>query len=208
MPQLLAQLDDLKQLLGSDVTDHDALLTALLDRASAVAEGLVGVREGFLRRSVGVVEFPFSDLDQSVFLRLARRPIEAIASVRQLDQPGTDADFDAAEDLVENEDYTTDDWLATLERIHTAWWLRRRCVRVIYTAGFVDPSEEVPPVSAIAVPQDLQHGVLQQAIRMFQTRDSAGLRQFSTGEGTSITTVEAEPHPALVDACFRLRRWA
>jgi hypothetical protein len=52
------------------------------------------------------------------------------------------------------------------------------------------------------VPEALQHGVLQQAIRLWQSRDTAGLRETVTvGGGASISLAEAKPHPALVEAC-------
>jgi hypothetical protein len=204
---LLATLADLKNLFGSSSTDQDSLLLKCLDRASAQAEKLAGLREGALRRSVNIVEFPSSDLMQSKFARLDRLPIESVSSVKQLWHPGTDDDFTDADELVENEDYLIDPWPGKLERINSVWFLRPRCLRVVHTAGFVDPAESNPPVGSYGVPQDLQHGVLMQAQRLFHTRETGGLREVvNAGGGGSITFAEAKPHPALVEAVMALKR--
>ncbi|MCC6679867.1 MAG: hypothetical protein IT445_03095 [Phycisphaeraceae bacterium] len=63
-------------------------------------------------------------------------------------------------------------------------------------------------LSMIDAPQDLQHGILQQAIAFWNTKDSAGLINVSMGgAGGGWTAAEQQSHPALVDACQRLRRW-
>jgi hypothetical protein len=205
----LAKLTDLKALLGTSESGSDALLTVLLDRASAIAEGLAGLREGFLRRTVNTVEFPY-DVDpyDRMFARLGRLPVESVSSVKQLYWPGTDEQFEDEGALTEIEHYIVHPYTAKLERIGGVWFLRPRCLRVVYTAGFIDPATADPPASAIQPPADLQHGVLMQAQQLWRTKDTAGVREIqTTGGGGTISLAEAKPHPALIAACAALKRF-
>src|SRR5690606_3549121 len=127
MADRLAKLDDLKALLGTTETALDALLGQMLDRATARAETLAGRP---LARRAAIVEHPRDPAGPSRFARLARYPVESVASVVQLDAPGTDADFDAAVPLAEHLDYEIDAAMGKLERLGGVWTLRR-CVRIV-----------------------------------------------------------------------------
>lgn len=60
--------------------------------------------------------------------------------------------------------------------------------------------------SLIEPPADLQDGIIQQAIRMWQTFDAAGGGSVSYGGRGGVVDAQHERHPALIAACKRLRR--
>ncbi len=246
MPNYLAKLTDVRAAIGPS-TGQDAVLADLLGKASALAEALAGLKEGALRRTVGIVEFVTDVPTNSQFARLARRPVESISQVKQLYAPGSPADFAEASALTEYSEYVlSSQEMGRLERSYGTWYMAARCLRVTYTAGFLDPAtavstwatatvyaagalvsyadqvwcaraahtssaENLPEAESATwakvweVPGDLQFGVSQQTIRMWQTKDSAGVRDvINLQGGGSVNLAETKPHPALVDAA---RRW-
>lgn len=207
----LATLDDLKEMLGSTSTDSDTLLTKLLERASAIFETEARALDGGMRRSADEVEFPKDSIGSSQRVTLARWPIESVSEVVQLASIGTDADFDAevvaGGALVENEDFYVDADMGVLVRINNAWSLGPRHLRVTYTAGWVDPSDGSPPSGSIQPPTNVQEAVLLQAIRLWQTKDTAGYREIDLGQGGGrVSLAETKPHPAIVSAAAKWRR--
>lgn len=201
----LAKLADFKTQMDLTATNDDAFIGQCLDRATAIAEQLC---RRPLVREVDRVEFPEGEPRYSRFARLAVFPIESVASVKQLTSTGTDAIFTAATGLVENEDYVVDAAGGQLERIGAGWLLAPRCLRVQYTAGYIDPATAEIPEGAILPPDDLQNAILQQALRLFQHRKTGGTRDVSFAHGGGVNFTEAKPHPALLDVCAHLRRWS
>lgn len=204
----LAKLADLKTLMGTSSSDQDELLTLMLQTATATAERVVGVADGGLQRSVDRVEWPMGTQRQQRFLTLASLPVESISDVRQYGGATLDADIDTETPLVENDDYVFDRDAGKLERLESVWYCLPRCVRVVYTGGFIDPATSNPPSTAIQPPRDLQHGVLQEALRLWQRRDLGGVTQISAGAGGSVSLAIDQPHPDLIAACQRWRRWS
>jgi len=205
MADKLAKLADLKQrdLLNISGTDLDTRLTTLLETASAMAESVRGAgRE--LRRGT-FVEYPWDTDPEAKVVKLRRYPIESVTSVKQLYDYGTDAEFTAQTALVENTDFVVDSELGKLERQYSHWWLKRRHLQVIYVAGYVDPDEDPMP-DAILPPDDLQHGVLLQAVRLFRTGGFAGTDQAGGGAAGSVSVNSQPLVPELVAACEALRR--
>ncbi len=202
MPIKLAKLDDLKTRL--DVHGDDDLLTSLLEAVSAMCAQprFSGVD---LRRTPGIVEFPVAER-RSSRLELDRYPIESITEVKSVFGPATDADFDAATALTQDEDFYIDSAdLGVLIRIYDWWRMKPRSNRVTYTAGFGDP--DALGVGELAPPEDLQHGCIQQCVWFYNTRGTAGLRELDAGEmGGRVSLAEAKPHADLIAACQRLRR--
>jgi hypothetical protein len=200
----LATLTDIKTLMGISGSAVDAKLTLLLGQATAIAERLTGRA---LEREVARVEYPVALPWQSRFCRLQVFPIESVTSVKQLYAVASDAEFAAEDPLTENDDFVIDAVGGVLERINAVWHTQRRWLQVIYTAGYIDPSTASPPAGSFQPPADLQFGVQQQVIRMFQTADSAGVRETDLGDaGGRISFAEAKVHPALKEACDALRR--
>lgn len=79
----------------------------------------------------------------------------------------------------------------------------------ISTAGIDLATGDITSAYAgmIDVPDDLQEGVIQQAMQLHNTADTAGLEKIDMGEaGGSFTTRVAKAHPALVEAVARYRR--
>ncbi len=200
----LASLDKMKELMEWSGSEQDTLATNLLVRASAFAE-LLARRP--LMRQADITEYPSDPNHYTRFLQLRVYPIESVTSVKQLYDVGADSDFTAADSLTENVDYLITARSGQLERVHQFWSARRRWVQVIYTGGYYDPSGNAPSNDAIAPPEDLQHGVLQQAVRMYQTKDTAGLREIELGQGGGVSLAEAKPHPALEAVCKRLESY-
>jgi hypothetical protein len=153
MANRLAKLSDLKVLLGTTESGSDALLLQLLQEATHAAEYHAG---RLLRRVADITEYPWDEPAQCRFVRLVHAPIEAVTSVKQLYSPASTAAFAAETALVLNEDWMIADPDSTdaslpmsargdnrggLERINSVWYLRGRCLQVIYSGGFVDPGD-------------------------------------------------------------------
>ncbi len=201
----LAKLDDIKTAMDFGGSTHDAQLTVLLSRATALAEQLA---RRPLERAADVVEYPEDSDGRVRRIYMRRYPIEAVATIKQLHATGTDSEFSDATALTENEDFVlvAEGRLGVIERINGYWAAWPRHLQVTYTAGYVDPSTASPPAGSIQPPADLQHGIQQQVIRWFNTRDKAGLREIQLGEGGSVNFTETKPHPELVAAVKALRR--
>ena len=199
----LATLADLKTRLDITATDRDDLLTAILAEASAIAAREAGVPT--LLRATSVTLYPFTPgvPDHGVAsLRLDRGPVELISEVKVRYHISTT--WPNAEDWTEDEEFVINPEPAVLTAINRTWPAhRRRQIRVTGTFGY-QPPEESPVSGAFAPPDDLQHGVLQQAIQMYQTRASAGIESFDFGDGGSVSFRGQKPHPALVAAVRRL----
>lgn len=202
MPGLLAKLADLKAAIDADGTASDAVLTRLLQAATARAEELAGRP---LVRQAARVEYPEADMD-SRFCWLDLFPIESITSVKQLLAVGADADFTAADALVENVDFAVHATRGRIERINSIWYLRRRWLQVIYSGGYADPADDPQPSGSALPPATLQQGVIQQAVRWWNTRSTAGFRELIAGDIARASFGETKPHPDLVAACDSLRR--
>jgi len=203
----LAKLADVKTLLDISASGHDTLLTQLLERASSVFEQLALAPDGGFRRTAGIVEYPRDPVGRSRDVRLLQRPIESVSEVMQRYVASTDAEFDAETALVENDEFVINANMGVLERVNSTWSMGARHLRVTYTAGWVDPSDGSPPAGSIQPPVDVQNAVLQQAIRMFQNKDTAGFRAIDFGQGGgSVSLAEAKPHPALIEAAMKWRR--
>ncbi len=199
----LAKLSDFRDLMGWTATDNDALAEQLLARASATAARLA--RRKSLLRQAGVVEFPHPGVEYVRVVRVAYFPIESVTSVKQLYWSGTDAEFTTAEALVENEDYVVRAELGELERIIGDWCTRPRALRIEYTGGYADPSSDPMPADAILPPDDLQHGVLMEAQRLWHQRNMAGIDRVDLGQGGAVQAKPNEPHPDLVAATAALQ---
>ncbi|MEO0966667.1 MAG: hypothetical protein AAFY08_16335 [Planctomycetota bacterium] len=226
----LATLDDLKAELSFDHTQNDARLTGLLLDATALAEQLAGRPEGGLRRVADRVEFPASPSGRpssySIYLRLDLAPIESIASVVQFYDTTPDADFDDAVAnatdalLVEDTDYVVDD--ARQGRLircdHDRFAHGPRWLRVVYTAGYADPSltpgQDGLPAAATRPPADLQRAIVRQAALWWTHRNTAGFTNVSGGggggRGAGSSSIDADlvadALPALRRAAHALRR--
>lgn len=61
------------------------------------------------------------------------------------------------------------------------------------------------PAEAVIAPDYLQAGVLQHATRLYNTRDTAGVREIDLGEGGGrVSFGECKTHPSLIDAVMAL----
>ena len=202
MTTKLAKRDDIKARLDLHGSAHDALLDSMIQQASALASTLAG-RE--LGRVVDRIEYPVA-APRSDVLRLDRYPIESIASVKSVFGPADSDAFSAADELIEEQDYSViTPEFGVLVQFYDTWRSTPRSNLVIYTAGYGDP--DGLPAGAIAPPGDLQHGVIQQVVRWWNTRGTAGMRQIDAGDvGGSVTFAETKTHPELTAACHALRR--
>lgn len=208
MANKLAKLADLKTRLSETGTANDALLTQLLVAASAIAERVAGLSAGALRRQEDIAEYPTSDRDQSRYAHLAVRPVESVESVKQLYASALPEDFEFEDSLVEGVDFIVAPGLfGKIERINSVWYLYPRCLQVVYTAGYADPEDEDNPETALLPPDDVQEAVIQQAILMYNTRDTAGVETISLANGGSFQSKTGmKPHPALLEAMAPYRR--
>lgn len=202
----LATLDDIKTRLQFGGTNKDDQLTDLLINVSDIAEQLIGRS---LMRVVDRVEFVTDSPTQGRTARLSITPLETVTSVKQLWEPGSDAQFDAADAMVENTDYVIDAELGRLIRINgPEWFMFPRCLQVVYTGGWQDPSE-VAIDGAQQVPGALQEAVIQQVIHTFNKGPSTGIKKtnMAGGRGGSIEYNDALLLPMFNKTCHRIKRW-
>jgi len=202
---MLATLQQLKDQMGWASNDDDALATTLIQAASAQAEELAKVK---LQRATSIKEYPHKVPAHTHRIRLSTVPIESISELAQLYWPGNDSDFDNnAEILTDPDDYViASDELGMLEAVGRRFFARVKCLRVTYTAGFYDPSQNAPTAEAQAPPPELKHGVVQQAIRLWQNRKTAGVRELDLGDQGGVSLAETKIHFALHDAVMRYKR--
>jgi len=133
---MLATLAQLRQALGfaDGDTDHDALLTAILQRVSDRLARYAGrVAEGMpcLEKSAGTIVQYFSPERGERVLWLPARPVVSVAEIKEASY----GDFDNADALVENTGYQLAADRGELIRIGT-WLAGDLTVRVTYTGGF------------------------------------------------------------------------
>ena len=211
MAHKLAKLADLKTAVNANTPGIDAELTGLLEQASAMAERAAGVGAGGLRRGPAVrFAYPYSANSPVRTFCLPVRPIEEVLGVVQLSRPGAPADFDAAVSakmsLIPDYDYAIESTdKGRLVRLDGFWHIGEpNKVRVVYQAGLADPDDAVGG-SAIEPPEDLQRAVVAQAVLLFNTRQTAGLKSVKAGDA-SHGLAEAGLHPLIEAAVSRYRR--
>lgn len=202
MTTKLAKRDDIKADLDLHGSGEDSAIDAAILQASALAGQLAGRPLG---REVSRIEYPEVQSPSSR-LRLSRYPIESVSMVKSIFGPGDSDAFSAAADLVEGSDYIIDSAeLGVLVRLGDNWRMGPRANLVICNTGYGDPADL--PAGAIAPPEDLQHGVIQQVVRWWNTRGQAGRREIDAGEaGGRVFFTETKPHPELIAACEAIRR--
>lgn len=207
MSHKLAKLADIKTMLNLSGTSLDTQLTTLLKRATALAEGAGGVGYS-LKRVDDRIEYPDVGGDGYTYsLYLDVFPVVSITSVKQLYSASTNDEFEAATALTEFDDYVLNNERGILKRINGRWCAKLRTLQVIYTAGYSDPDEDPMPGDAILPPDDLQQGILMQAIKWLRIGPHAGSPSVSGGTGASAQFDDGAMVPELAAACQALRRF-
>ncbi|MEM1445150.1 MAG: phage head-tail connector protein [Planctomycetota bacterium] len=203
----LAQLADVKAALNFSGTDEDAVLARCIEQASAVAERLVGRSLGRVEQAI---EYPRA-IDYGVArLWLKGSPIESVAMIKLLGWTGNADEFSTIDPLGEDL-YEVDGEAGLIELLHgEAWSPMPRANLVVYTHGYANadatPGSDGLAATAILPGDDLQQGVVVEAIRLYRTQGDAGLDQVKAGKAGAYRPDHDTPHPALAQACEALRR--
>ncbi|MEL7087613.1 MAG: hypothetical protein AAGL98_04105 [Planctomycetota bacterium] len=205
MPNALAKLDDLKAALDLSGTDLDALLTRLLEDATATAARRVGLPT--LMREADIIEYPEPRRRGSAVVTLSRYPVEAIGTLK-LAGYTTDSDgFAAIDSLTDETDFIYGKAFGDIELLYGETFAAYpRANLVVYTAGYIDPADAAPPAGAIQAPADLQRGIVLEATRLYNTRLDAGIDEVDAGKGGSHRPDVSGCHQALAQVCQGLRR--
>ncbi|MEM8781897.1 MAG: phage head-tail connector protein [Planctomycetota bacterium] len=207
MPLRLAQLDDVKAALNFGGADEDAALTRCIEHASAVAERLVGHRLGRVEQDI---VYPQARGYGVSALWLPGRPIESVTMIKLLGWTGDSDDFSEIDPL-DAESYLIDADAGSIDLLygHT-WSIQPRANLVVYTHGYADadatPGSDGLPATALLPGDDLQQGVVAEAIRLYRTQGDAGVDQVHAGKGGGYRPDHDAPHQALAQACDALRR--
>lgn len=159
----LATLAQLKEYLDVTQTAHDARLTALLDRATAVLERLAGRKFA----ASDVVEF--HDGSGTAALLLRHYPVVSVASLHD-----DAARVFGAETLIPPADYVVESASGLVTLSSRAVFTKGvRNIRAAYRAGY----EIAPP--------DLQMACLLLAATLFEERKNVGLESRSMKDGAT-----------------------
>ncbi|MEM7626572.1 MAG: hypothetical protein AAF333_13330 [Planctomycetota bacterium] len=205
MPQALAKLDDLKAALELSGTDLDALLTQLLEAATATAARRVGLTS--LVREADIIEYPRARQYRVSIVSLARYPVESISTLKLAGYTADTDGFAALDSLEVDRDFTFGRDYGGIELLYGETFSpAARANLVVYTAGYVDPSDPAPPAGAIQPPADLQRALILEATRLYNTRRDAGLDKVDAGKGGSHRPDDSGCHQALAQVCQGLRR--
>lgn len=201
----LATRDRMKDRIGTSEVTEDDRFDELLEVSTQIAVDLVGAE---IRREAEVTLYPWGSPDRVSYLLIPRFPIESITSVKQAYLEPAEDDWSSITALVEHREYVVVDPGAgqagnrgKLRRMYDTWLQLPHHIQVVGTFGFADPAEV--PEGAIAPPVDLQESIVADAIMRWQHRNSAGYGSSELPGSVS----ELNPHPALKQACSRLRRW-
>ncbi|MBB6429219.1 hypothetical protein [Algisphaera agarilytica] len=205
MPNALAKLDDLKAALGFSGDSEDATLTSMLEAATASAARLVGVAT--LMRQVDIVEYPRPrGSTGSPLAYLSHYPVESINQIK-LAGYTSDSDGFAEIDPLEANQFALLQSLGEIELFFGERFAPYPYANlVVYTAGYIDPSEASPPATALQAPADLQRAIVVEATRLWNTRRDAGIDEVDAGQGDTHRPGEESAHPQLVAACEALGR--
>lgn len=205
----LATLDRFKRRLGTTETSEDQQLNELLDVATAVAVDLAGVE---FRRDDAVTVYPWDVPDRGSFLYLPNYPIESIDSVKQVYRVPEGNDWTVVDPLVEYTDYLVVDPGAgkasnsgILRRINSMWFRKPGMIQVVGTFGYADPANV--PEGAIAPPEELQEGIINEAIQRWTYRNTGGTGDVELPGGGGYRSNGLKPHRNLVAAVKKLKRW-
>ena len=201
----LGLLTNVKSRLNFSQSTHDTLLGVLLEQATAAAERVAGRP---LLRDDSVTEYPQQiGYNFPRTIKLKYYPIESVTTVKELGATSTDAQFTAASALTEITDYVIHSTRGVLERINASWMISGpRHVQVVYAGGYIDPVTDSPPAGSIQPPDDLQGAIESHVVWLWNTRDTAGLREIAAGDGGSVSLAESKLHPELVAVARSLRR--
>lgn len=198
----LATVATVKSRLGLTTTQHDTLLTSIVDAVSLAiarychrAAGATSLLERQASRTVR-----FDGGGQHILLDCY--PVESITSVKEAFDNG----FDDADALTAETDYYVEARSGLLWRMPTgATWLRGRgVVQVVWTGGYV-AAGDTPGDGQVAVPYDLAEACVMQSGHLFSNRDKLGQSSISMG-GMSVSLVEGNWLPLVRSLMAPFRR--
>lgn len=170
-------LDDVKGRLGISLTDHDTVITRIIAGTGKIFDSYC--QRPLLLTAAEVIE---DYTGAGCYLQLRRYPIISITSIKE----AIDYDFDAADELVEDDDYRIMNGGVNgiLCRIYACWPSTPDAIRVIYRGGFA-AADAVLGEGETALPDDIREAAIEQACLFFKRKDDLGLSSVSF-EGGSI----------------------
>jgi len=184
--------------LDQGATVDATLLGAIIDASTAqIAQWCNRWERGtnLLLRKAARTEYPRSWGGN--YLQLDVYPIESITSVTV----ALDRDYDNGDSLTEDTDYVADYSMGGLYKEYLNWSTIRKAVKVVYSAGYVDPAS-VAGEGQTALPADIQEAAIRQTIHLFKTRLAPGVRSQGMDDG-SMTFYDARDLLESVKALVR-----
>jgi len=153
----------------------------LIDQSVAAASQWIAnhCRRRF-EREVERVEYPRGG---GPTLQLTVYPVESISEIKQ----ATDLDFDAADALVEDDDFVlqlggvVESNVGVIEHRYGQFYPGANVVRVTYTGGYWTGDAEELPAGALQLPDVVAEAAKLMAVHLFSNRDKLGARHISAG---------------------------
>jgi hypothetical protein len=173
----ICTLNDVKGRLGISSTDHDTVITRIIAGIHNIFDSYC--RHPLLLTAADVTEYYTG---AGLYLQLRRYPIISITSIKE----AIDYDFDAADELVEDDDYRIMNGgiNGILCRIYACWPFTPDATQLIYRGGFA-AADAALGENETALPDDLREAAIEQACLFFKRKDDLGLSSVSF-EGGSI----------------------
>lgn len=179
----VAQLSELKTMLGISGTGSDAELTLLLD----------GIQSRFDRHCNRTLAITASDTTEYAdggqgVVGLKRFPIVSITAIKE----ASDRDFASADALTEDDDFVQDPDSGLVFRVGT-WLAGVRTVQIVYRGGYAAAGATLG-TGETEMPDAIQRAALMQARYEWQNRLQLGSQQVAAN-GASVTGARAELLP-------------
>ena len=162
-------------------TDHDAWLSQALLEVSRDVENWAGWSLRRDTRTELLGDYPHS---ATLIQVNGVHPVESVTSIKE----AIDRDFDAADALVEDQDFVVYEERNQIARIAGVWLPGHRVIQVIYVGGYVTPDETAEAGQEV-MPDDLVGFVLDETERRYRLRGQGGKSSVST-DGGSVSFTE------------------
>jgi hypothetical protein len=175
---LLCTLSDVRNRRGITTTEHDTVITQIIEAVQVAFEQHCG--RSLIQNDSDVTEYYTG---QGQYLQVNRYPIISITSIKE----ATDYDFTNATALVADDDYR----LIALGKkgilysLLGSWDSEPDSVQIVYRGGYCG-ADLTPDTGETAVPADLREAAILQSVWIFQRKDDMGLLNIS-GVGGSIS---------------------
>jgi len=199
----LCTLADVKDRLGINNTDYDALIHSII-------AGIEGTFNAFCNRELilnttDVTEYYTAERGVRR-LCLRRYPVVSITSIKE----SYDYDFDTATALVENTDYrvVNSGKNGILLRVYSDWaTVDEDGIQIVYRGGYCSAGQ-TPAAGQFALPAEIREAAIIQSSFLYKRKDDLGLSGTSFDGGSISKFAPIELLPIVRDTLKKYRRTA